>query len=189
LIFFCVPTVACKLDLYFLPYYRSVQMPYHQLIPKFRQLLESLHSQAVRLESSWMASSLVSERGVSPVNPKSKQIRGRPDCQSDRPGMNKGQSIEDRESPDWSQWALAGRDSTPDNQFSHRRPTADAAVQIPHADPITKPYRPAPKPTATADKPHHTWKAELMVGMACNTRFLQRSTFRTPSRAFSLPTL
>jgi hypothetical protein len=113
-----------------------------------------------------MASSLLSERGVSPVNPESKQMRGRPDCQSDRPGMNKGQSIEDRKSPDWSQRALAGRDSTPDIQFSHRQATADAAVQIPHPDSITKPCKPAPKPTATAAKPHDTWKAELMAGMA-----------------------
>jgi hypothetical protein len=150
----------------FYPTIEVYSMPYHQLIPKLRQLLESLNSQAIRLENSWMASSLLSERGVSPVNPESKQIRGRTNFQTDRPGMNKGQSIKNPESPDWSQRALAGRDSTPDNQFSHRQPTADAAVQIPRADPITKPYKPAPKPTATAAKPHDTWKAELLAGMA-----------------------
>jgi hypothetical protein len=79
--------------------------------------------------------------------------------------MNKGQSIKDREFPDWSQWAMAGRDATSDNQLSHRQPPADAAVQIPHANAITKPYKPAPKPTATAAKPHDIWKAELMAGM------------------------
>ena len=111
-----------------------------------------------------MANSLLSERGVLLVNPESKRIRERANFQTDR--MNKGQSIEDRKSPDWSQRALAGRGSTPDNQFSHRQPPADAAVPIPHPDSITKPYKPAPKPTATAAKPHDTWKAELMAGMA-----------------------
>jgi len=64
---------------------------------------------------------------------------------------------------------MARRDSTSDNQFSRTQPPADAAGQIPHADPITKPYKPAPKPTATAPKPHDTWKAELMAGMALAT--------------------
>ena len=100
------------------------------------------------------------------VKPESKQIRGQTNSQTGRPGMNKGQSIKDRESPDWSQRTMAQRDSISDNQSSHTQLPADAAVQIPHADPITKPYKPAPKPTATAAKPHDTWRAELMAGMA-----------------------
>jgi hypothetical protein len=150
----------------FYPTIEVYSMPYHQLIPKLRQLLESLNSQAVRLENSWMASSLLSERGKSSVNPESQQIRGQTNIQNGRPGMNKGQTIKDRESPDWSQRDMAGRGSTSDNQFLHRRPPLDAAVQIPDADAITTPYKPAPKPTATAAKPHDTWKAELMTGMA-----------------------
>ena len=135
-------------------------MPYHQLIPKLRQLLESLNLQAIRLENSWMASSLLSERGP---NPGSNQIRGRTNFQNDRPGMNKGQLTKDRKSPDWTQGAMTGHDSTFDNQFSCRHPALDAAM---HTDPITKPYKPAPKPTAKAAKPHDTWKAELTAGMA-----------------------
>ena len=61
---------------------------------------------------------------------------------------------------------MAGRDSTSDNQRSHRQPPLDAAGPILHTDPITKPYKPAPKPTATAAKPLDAWKAELMAGMA-----------------------
>ena len=143
-------------------------MSYHQLIPKLRQLLESLNSQAVRLENSWIASSLLNQRGVSLINPESKQIRGRTNFQTKKPGMNKGQSIKCRESLDESQrqQAMAERDSTSNNQSSHRQPPLDAAVQTPHTDSITKSYKPAPKPTATAAKPHDTWKAELMRGMA-----------------------
>jgi len=141
-------------------------MPYHQLIPKLRQLLESLNSQATRLENFWMTSSLLSARGGPSVNPESKQIRGRTNSRNGRLGMNTQQSIKDHGSPDWGQRVMAGRDSTSDNQFPHGQPSLDAAVQIPHTDPITKPYKPAPKPSATAAKPHETWKAELMTGMA-----------------------
>jgi len=147
----------------FYPTIEVYSMPYHQLIPKLRHLLESLNLQAIRLENSWMASSLLSERALSPISPESNQTQGRTNFQNDRPGMNKGQSTKDRESPDWSQGVMAGHDSTFDNQFSYRQPALDAAV---HTDPITNPYKPAPKPTATAAKPRDTWKAELTAGMA-----------------------
>jgi len=156
-------------------------MPYHQLIPKLRQLLESLNSEAVRLENSWMAGSLLSKRGVSPLNPESKQIRGRTNFQNDRPGMNKRRLIKDHGSLDWSQRGMAELDSTSDNQFPHRQPPLDAAVQIPHTDPITKPYKPARKPSATAAKPYETWKAELMTGIALLAR--QRCKDILPKKA------
>ena len=73
---------------------------------------------------------------------------------------------------------MARRDSTSDNQFSHTQPPADAAGQIPHADPITRPYKPAPKPTATAPKPHDTWKAELMAGMGLPAQQQRRAFFQ-----------
>jgi len=77
-----------------------------------------------------MANSLVSERGVSPVNLGSKRIQERTNCQNGRPGMNKGQSTKEREPPDWSQGAMTGRDSAFDNphqnplqqQLSHTTP-------------------------------------------------------------------
>jgi len=138
-------------------------MPYHQLVPQVRQLLEFLNSRAVRMENSWMASSLLAERGKSLVNAEFQQIRGRMDIQDDRPGPNKNQFLNGQQYPDSVQKSMKGHDFTPANQSLHSKPPLDVTVQTLHT---TKPSKPAPKPCATAAKPHSTWKAELMAGMA-----------------------
>ena len=144
-----------------------------------------------------MDGSLLSERGVSPVKPESKQIRGRTNSQTDRPyeqrTINQRPGISRLESTDHVTARLYPRRPVLAYTTACGR---SSILQIPHADPITKPYKPAPKPTATAAKPHDTWKAELnqlMAGMALPAQQQRKAILskQAPSKhpPFNLPTL
>jgi hypothetical protein len=94
-----------------------------------------------------MASALLTERRISSDNTDLKQIRGRTNIQDG--------GLKER--------SRKVHDTTSANQSLNNKLPRDVTVQTPHT---IKPYKSAPNPPATAAKPHDTWKAELMEGMA-----------------------